>query len=51
MLGVVGDDQSLSPLIRVGDQPLAKLMAPLLEGYAGHYNRRHRRSGYVFQNR
>ena len=38
-------------LIRVGDQPLAKLMAPLLGGYAGHYNRRHRRSGYVFQNR
>jgi REP element-mobilizing transposase RayT len=38
-------------LIRVGDQPLARLMSPLLGGYAGHYNRRHRRSGYVFQNR
>ncbi|MES9994182.1 MAG: transposase [Candidatus Thiodiazotropha sp.] len=38
-------------LIRVGDQPLSKLMSPLLGGYAGHYNRRHRRSGYVFQNR
>ena len=38
-------------LIRVGDQPLAKLMSPLLGGYAGHYNRRYRRSGYVFQSR
>jgi REP element-mobilizing transposase RayT len=38
-------------LIRVGDQPLAKLMLPLLGGYAGCYNRRHHRSGYVFQNR
>jgi REP element-mobilizing transposase RayT len=38
-------------LIRVGDQPLVKLMSPLLGGYAAHYNRRHRRSGYVFQNR
>jgi hypothetical protein len=38
-------------LARVGDQPLARLMSPLLGGYAGHYNRRHRRSGYVFQNR
>ena len=35
-------------LIRVGDQPLAKLMAPLLGGYAGHYNRRHHRSGLRF---
>jgi hypothetical protein len=26
-------------------------MAPVLGGYAGYYNRRHRRSGYVFQNR
>ena len=26
-------------------------MAPLLGGYTGHYNRRHRRSGYVFKNR
>jgi putative transposase len=38
-------------LIRVGDQPLVRLMSPLLGGYAGHYNRRHRRRGYVFQNR
>ena len=38
-------------LIRVGQQPLSKLMSGLLGGYAGDYNRRHRRSGYVFQNR
>jgi REP element-mobilizing transposase RayT len=38
-------------LVRVGPLPLAKLMAPVLGGYGGYYNRRHRRSGYVFQNR
>jgi putative transposase len=38
-------------LVRAGAQPLAKLMAPVLGGFAGNYNRRHRRSGYVFQNR
>ena len=38
-------------LIRVGSQPLNRLMSPLLGGYAGGYNRRHGRSGYVFQNR
>lgn len=38
-------------LIRVGDSPLAKLMAGLLGGYASSYNRRNDRVGYVFQNR
>ncbi|CAN0483549.1 unnamed protein product, partial [Discosporangium mesarthrocarpum] len=38
-------------LIIVGQKPLSKLMAPVLGGYAGHYNRRHDRCGYVFQNR
>ena len=38
-------------LVRVSNRPLSRLMAPLLGGYAGSYNRRHRRSGYVFQNR
>lgn len=38
-------------LIRVGSDPLGQLMSPLLGGYASSYNRRHRRSGYVFQNR
>ncbi len=38
-------------LIRVGPLPLSKLMSPLLGGYGSYYNRRHERSGYVFQNR
>ena len=38
-------------LIRVGVRHLAKLMAPVLGGFAGNYNLRHHRSGYVFQNR
>ena len=38
-------------LIRVGPQPLSKLMGSLLGGYGGSYNRRHGRVGYVFQNR
>ena len=38
-------------LIRAGTRPLGKLMAPVLGGFAGNYNRRHSRSGYVFQNR
>jgi len=38
-------------LIRVGETPLPELMGRLLGGYASAYNRRHRRSGYVFQNR
>ncbi len=38
-------------LIQVDQKPLSKFMAPLLGGYASYYNRRHSRSGYVFQNR
>lgn len=38
-------------LLRAGTQPLSSLMASLLGGYAGCYNRRHNRVGYVFQNR
>ncbi|MCG8432692.1 MAG: transposase, partial [Gammaproteobacteria bacterium] len=38
-------------LLRVGQAPLSKLMASALGGYASSYNRRHRRCGYVFQNR
>ncbi len=38
-------------LIRVGSRPLSALMASVLTGYATNYNRRHQRSGYVFQNR
>ena len=38
-------------LLRVGATPLGSLMRKLLGGYATSYNRRHRRGGYVFQNR
>ena len=38
-------------LIQVSEAPLTKLMAPVLGGSAGNYNRRHNRCGYVFQNR
>lgn len=38
-------------LIRAGSNPLGKLMAPVLGGFAGSYNRRYQRTGYVFQNR
>ena len=38
-------------LIQVSDTPLPRLMASVLSGYAGSYNRRHKRCGYVFQNR
>lgn len=38
-------------LVRVHTQPLSEMMLPLLGGFAGCYNRRHNRAGYVFQNR
>jgi len=38
-------------LVRVSDHPLGKLMSSVLGGYASFYNRRHKRVGYVFQNR
>jgi len=38
-------------LIRTGIVPLATLMRRLLTGYAGAFNRRHRRHGHLFQNR
>jgi len=38
-------------LIQVGQKPLPVLMAPVLGGFAGSYNRRNNRCGYVFQNR
>ncbi len=37
--------------IQVTTTPLSQLMRKVLGGYAGNYNRRHRRVGYVFQNR
>ncbi len=38
-------------LLRTGRVPLTTVMRRLLTGYAGTFNRRHRRHGYLFQNR
>jgi len=38
-------------LVRTAQRPLARSMRSLLTGYAGRFNRRHRRSGHLFQNR
>jgi putative transposase len=38
-------------LVRTGSRPLARTMRALLTGYAGAFNRRHRRVGHLFQNR
>ncbi len=38
-------------LVRTGARPLPRSMRSLLTGYAGAFNRRHRRSGHLFQNR
>ena len=38
-------------LVRTGTRPLARSMRRLLTGYAGAFNRRHRRVGHLFQNR
>jgi REP element-mobilizing transposase RayT len=38
-------------LVRTGPRPLARAMRSLLTGYAGAFNRRHKRVGHLFQNR
>ena len=38
-------------LVRTGNRPLPRFMRSLLTGYAGVFNRRHRRAGHLFQNR
>lgn len=38
-------------LIRTGSKPLGDLMRKMLSGYAVSFNRRHQRSGYLYQNR
>jgi hypothetical protein len=38
-------------LIRTGKRSLSELMRKLLTGYAIYFNRRHKRSGYLYQNR
>lgn len=44
-------DNHFHLLIHTGSQPLGSLMRKVLSGYAIAFNRRHRRSGYLFQNR
>ncbi|MDP2156260.1 MAG: transposase [Nitrospirota bacterium] len=38
-------------LVRTGKQSLSQNMRSVMSGYAGHFNRRHKRHGHVFQNR
>ena len=38
-------------LLRTGSTPIATVMRRLLTGHAISFNRRHRRSGHLFQNR
>jgi len=38
-------------LIRAGEKPLSDLMRKLLTGYAVYFNRKYKRSGYLYQNR
>jgi len=38
-------------LVRTGKRPLGRTMRSLLTGYAGAFNRRHKRHGHLFQNR
>lgn len=38
-------------LLKTGGEPVATVMRRLLTGYAMGFNRRHRRSGHLFQNR
>ncbi|MCB4791209.1 MAG: transposase [Elusimicrobia bacterium] len=38
-------------LIRTGAKPLSDLMRKLLTGYALYFNRKYKRSGYLYQNR
>ncbi len=38
-------------LVRTGTRPLPGAMRSLLSGYAGAFNRRHQRTGHLFQNR
>jgi putative transposase len=38
-------------LLRSGDEPLSQVMRRLLTGHAVYFNRRHKRTGHLFQNR
>jgi len=38
-------------LLKTGLTPISTIMSRMLTGYAGYFNRRHRRHGHLFQNR
>ena len=38
-------------LLKTGQAPIATVMRRLLTGHAGYFNKRHRRTGHLFQNR
>ena len=38
-------------LLRTGSTPIAQVMRQLLSGYAGRFDRLHRRAGHLFQKR
>ena len=44
-------DNHVHLLIRTSEKPLSDLMRKVLSGYAISYNHRHKRHGYLFQNR
>ncbi len=44
-------DNHFHLLLRSGSRPLSDLMRSLMSGYAGGFNRRHKRRGVLFQNR
>jgi REP element-mobilizing transposase RayT len=50
-LGWVLMPNHLHLLIRAGVKPLSDVMRKLLTGYAVYFNHRHKRSGYLYQNR
>jgi hypothetical protein len=42
---------NLHLLLRTGREPLSRVMRRILTGYAVSFNRRHKRTGHLFQNR
>lgn len=44
-------DNHFHILVKTGNVPVSKVMRRLLTGYAVSFNRRHKRSGHLFQNR
>jgi len=49
--GLGGHSKYFHLLLRTGKTPLSKVMRRLMTGYAVTFNKRHKRSGHLFQNR